>query len=233
MLSAYYRSLFLLAVLLLMVLPACSSTHPDTPSDRRFDAKVSRVVDGDTVEIMYGGNKKETVRLLLVDTPETVHPDKPVQPFGKEASDYTKKQLTGKTVQVELDVSDRDTYGRLLAYLWADGKLFNELLLEQGLARVAYIYPPNVKYVDRFKDVQRKAQQAGIGIWSLENYVQESGFSEKVQVSKPSSTAGDSDSSVTYASCKEVRAAGKAPLRKGEPGYSPAMDGDGDGIACE
>jgi micrococcal nuclease len=237
MLSAQLRNLlYLVLLLLLTILTACSS-EPQDPSGRSFEAKVSRVIDGDTIEIALDQknnlNTKETVRLLLVDTPETVHPEKPVQPFGKEASDYSKKLLTGKTVQVELDVSDRDSYGRLLAYIWLDGKLFNELLIEQGLARVAYIFPPNVKYVDRFQAVQRKAQEAGIGIWSLENYVQDKGFTDHPQAPSAQSDTSAGDSSVTYASCKEVRAAGNAPLRKGEPGYSPKMDGDGDGIACE
>lgn len=85
--------------------------------------------------------KQESVRMLLIDTPETVHPSQPVQPFGKEASDFVKELMPiDKTVQVELDVGERDKYGRLLAYVWVDGKMVNELLLEKGFARVAYIY---------------------------------------------------------------------------------------------
>lgn len=127
---------------------------------------------------MKVNNKEESVRLLLIDTPETVHPDKPVQPFGKEASNYAKSLMPeGSNVQLELDISERDKYGRLLAYVWANGKMVNKLLLEKGLARVAYIYAPNTRYVDEFYEIQKKAQQKGIGIWSLENYVTEDGFS--------------------------------------------------------
>lgn len=145
-------------------------------SYRKFDAKISGHTDGDTIKLDIAG-KQETVRLLLVDTPETVHPTKPVQPFGKEASDFVKELMPiGKAVQVELDVSERDKYGRLLAYLYVDGKMVNKLLLEKGFARVAYIYAPNTRYVDEFQAIQKKAQEKGIGIWSIENYVQEDGF---------------------------------------------------------
>lgn len=99
-----------------------------------------------------------------------------MQPFGPEASQFAKETLEGKEVELEFDVSERDKYGRLLAYVWIDGKMFNEMLLEKGLARVAYVFAPNTKYVDRFYEIQKKAQKEGIGIWSIENYVQEDGF---------------------------------------------------------
>jgi micrococcal nuclease len=211
-----------------------------------IDAKIVKVVDGDTMDILIN-NKKETVRLLLVDTPETVHPTKPVEPFGPEASKFAKETLTGKDIKIEMDVSDRDKYGRLLAYLYIDNKMFNEMLLEKGLARVAYVYPPNIKYVDHFRDIQKKAQVSGIGIWSIENYAQEDGFhpvndkqasnkapQDTIKPTKETSNPViDSSSNVHYKSCTEVKNAGKAPIHKGEPGYSTSLDRDGDGIACE
>ncbi len=139
---------------------------------------VTYVVDGDTLDLIIN-NKEERVRLLLVDTPETKHPSKPVQPFGPEASQFAKDTLEGKEVTIELDISERDKYGRLLAYVWIDGKMFNEMLLEQGLARVAYVYAPNTKYVDQFYEIQKQAQKQGIGIWSIENYATEEGFIEE------------------------------------------------------
>jgi micrococcal nuclease len=248
-------SLWLMLILALLVVWMTSCSTGEQAVSRGFDAKVSRVIDGDTLEIIYGDNKKETIRLLLVDTPETVHPTTPVQPFGPEASQYAKDTLADKKVQIELEVSDRDKYGRLLAYVWIEGRMFNELLLEQGLARVAYVYPPNVKYVDQFREVQKKAQLAGLGIWSIENYALEDGFAEgtaadrmsnngasKAAGSSANNSAGKvavkesdkpAETAIVYANCKEVRAAGKAPLRKGEPGYNSKLDGDGDGIACE
>ncbi len=164
-------------------------TAPEVENKKIIPTKVKRVVDGDTMEVSING-KTETVRLLLVDTPETKHPDKPVQPFGPEASAFAKETLLGKNVKIEIDVSERDKYGRLLVYLWIGDKMFNQMLLEKGLARVAYVYPPNVKYVDQYREVQKRAQQAGIGIWSIENYAQDNGFhaelaSENFGVQKP------------------------------------------------
>lgn len=146
----------------------------------RLQGKVIDVVDGDTMKVIVNG-KEETVRLLLVDTPETVHPSKPVQPFGPEASNYAKEMLTNKDVELELDVRERDKYGRLLVYLYINGQMFNEMLLENGLARLAYVFPPNTKYVDRFLGIEKKAKQEEIGIWSIENYVGEEGFNLKQQ----------------------------------------------------
>lgn len=127
------------------------------------------------MDIQFENGKEERVRLVLVDTPETKHPTKPVQPFGPEASAFTKEMLTGKNVQVELDVQERDQYGRILAYVYIDGKMFNELLLEKGLARVA-VFPPNTRYVDEFYAIQKKAQEAKLGIWSIEDYVTDNGY---------------------------------------------------------
>ncbi|MEN0648975.1 thermonuclease family protein [Caldifermentibacillus hisashii] len=141
----------------------------------RLNGKVTNVVDGDTMDIQFENGKEERVRLVLVDTPETKHPTKPVQPFGPEASAFTKEMLTGKNVQVELDVQERDQYGRILAYVYIDGKMFNELLLEKGLARVA-VFPPNTRYVDEFYAIQKKAQEAKLGIWSIEDYVTDNGY---------------------------------------------------------
>ncbi|EKN68653.1 thermonuclease family protein [Schinkia azotoformans] len=172
-----------LCILLTSLLVGCSAT-----SGVGEKTIVTNVVDGDTLDVMIN-NKEERIRLLLVDTPETKHPSKPVQPFGPEASKFTKDTLEGKEVTVELDVSERDKYGRLLAYIWIDGKMFNEMLLEKGLARVAYVYAPNTKYVDQFYEIQKKAQKQGIGIWSIENYATEEGFiEEKASIKKEPST---------------------------------------------
>jgi micrococcal nuclease len=195
--KAFYKALCLLVIagLLSLGIAACGSsdannnqetnsaasnkveTNPD--GVKLIPATVTNVVDGDTIDVKMN-NKEERVRLLLIDTPETKHPSKPVQPFGPEASEYTKRTLLGKQVGLELDVSERDRYGRLLAYVWLDDKMHNEVLIEKGLARVA-IFQPNVKYVDRFREKQHQAQKKGVGIWSIENYVQEKGFNSNTQ----------------------------------------------------
>ncbi|MEH7333464.1 thermonuclease family protein [Neobacillus drentensis] len=155
-------------------------------------------IDGDTVEVNLNG-KVEKIRMLCVDTPETHHPRLGVQPFGPEASAYTKKILSvGTKIEIEPGIGNgRDKYGRLLAYIYVNGKMFNEMLLDQGLARVAYIYAPNTKYVDEFYAIQKEAQKKGIGIWSIENYAQEDGYhasnaqgtKEKAPASQPGTSA--------------------------------------------
>lgn len=220
-----------------MMLSGCgylqaAPTHAAPTENRMLStAKATKVIDGDTIKVELEG-KEETVRMILVDTPETAHPNKPRQPFGPEAASFTKETLEGKEVKLERDVSQRDRYGRILAYVYVDDQMFNEVLLEKGLARVS-VFPPDVKYADRFREIQKKAQQAKLGIWSIEDYASDKGYDDsKARISaepKPSSR----NEVLFYAKCAEVRAAGKAPLHRGDPGYRSGLDGDGDGIACE
>lgn len=121
--------------------------------------RVVRVVDGDTL-ILDIDNKEERVRLIGVDTPESVHPDasKNVK-AGKIASDFTKSRLEGEYVELEFDVQERDRYGRILAYVWHEGEMFNKLLLKEGYAQVA-TFPPNVKYVEEFTQLEKEAREA-------------------------------------------------------------------------
>lgn len=128
--------------------------------------KVVSVTDGDTFEINYNGTKTK-VRLIGVDTPESVHPNsKKNNEYGEEASKYTKSLLEGKTVKLEFDVSPQDKYGRLLAYVYLEnGEMLNEKLLKEGYAQVA-TYPPNVKYVENFKAIQKEARENKVGFWS-------------------------------------------------------------------
>lgn len=156
-----------------------SSSSYDISSFEEFP--LVSVVDGDTIKILYNGST-ELVRFLLVDTPETNHPTIGQQPYGEEAKAFTKKLLEDqKNVYLEFDVSYRDKYNRLLAYIYTeDGKSVQEELLKNGLARVAYIYEPNTKHVDWFESVQKNAQKQAIGIWSVENYVTDRGYDKSV-----------------------------------------------------
>jgi micrococcal nuclease len=164
-------SVFLLFIFCAVLSGCLSQSHTD-----RIKAKVIEVIDGDTIKVSIGNNL-ETVRFLLVDTPEIHNPRTGVQPFGPEAAEMTKRMLDGKTVELEKDIGDaRDKYGRLLMYVYVDGKSVQETLLAKGLARVAYIFPPNVKYVDAYRKIESEAQLAGVGIWSVENYAGEDGF---------------------------------------------------------
>jgi endonuclease YncB( thermonuclease family) len=126
-------------------------------------ATVQRVIDGDTIEVTIGVTTA-TVRLIGVDTPETVAPGRPVECYGPEASAFTRALLTGKQVVLEKDVSETDRFGRLLRYVWLDGALVNERLVTEGYAQVA-TFPPDVRYAELFLTSQQNARAAGRGLW--------------------------------------------------------------------
>ena len=128
--------------------------------------EVVRVVDGDTVDVSVNGQSVR-VRLIGVNTPETVHPSKPVECFGREASNYTHRMLSGKKVQLELDSSQDtyDAYNRLLAYVYINGDNFNYMLLRNGYA-YEYTYNIPYKYQTEFKHAQRYASSNNIGLWN-------------------------------------------------------------------
>jgi len=139
----------------------------ETKEANELIGTVSNVVDGDTIDVTLASGNEIRVRLIGVDTPETVHPEHGEQPFGREASDYTKQRLTGETVRLELDVQEIDQYGRTLAYVWIDDEHFNATLLKEGYG-VLSTWAPNVKYVDDFVIYQREAREAGSGLWGVE-----------------------------------------------------------------
>jgi micrococcal nuclease len=126
-------------------------------------AVVTGVVDGDTVEVTWPGGR-DRVRLLGVDTPETVHPDRPVECFGPEASAFTKHRLLGRRVTLSFDRVRRDPYGRLLAYVELGGRRFNDELLARGFARLLVI-PPNGVHARAMLDLELAARNAGRGLW--------------------------------------------------------------------
>lgn len=166
------RPLIVLGATAALSVSACSSdraTVPTTsvPTVVEANASVVRVVDGDTVVVDIG-DSRETVRLIGIDTPETVKPDSPVECFGPEASAFTKHLLPeGTAVRVERDVEARDDYGRLLVYLYRadDGTFVNLYLVEQGYATLL-TFPPNVAHVEEFVDAAQAAQQANLGLWA-------------------------------------------------------------------
>ena len=122
---------------------------------------VERVVDGDTVVLADG----RRLRLIGIDTPETVAPGEPVQCFGPEASARTKSLVEGRAVTLEKDVSETDRYDRILRYVYLpDGRMLNEVLVAEGYAR-AIRYPPDVKYAGRFESAEATARDARLGLW--------------------------------------------------------------------
>ncbi len=143
---------------------------------------VTRVIDGDTIEIEGG----ERVRYIGIDTPETVDPRKPVQCFGVEASNKNNELVEGKMVRLEKDVTDRDKYNRLLRYVYVGDTFINLELVKQGFA-YSYSYPPDIKYQDQFVKAQKEAQKAKRGLWNACPVTPES-----ISAPAVSSTPGDS-----------------------------------------
>jgi micrococcal nuclease len=143
-----------------------STGAPTAPSEP--NATVERIVDGDTLVADVDG-VRERVRLLGIDTPESVAENRPDQCYGEEASDHLASLLPpGTPITLILDEETRDQYDRLLAYVVrsADGLFVNLDLLEQGYAGVL-IYAPNDHYDDRFRDAERAAAAAGVGLWGV------------------------------------------------------------------
>jgi micrococcal nuclease len=140
------------------------ATATELPNNRQ-EAKVIRVIDGDTFDI--DGGKR--VRLIGVDTAESVHPDPNRNTeFGNIASSFSKEKLEGNTVYLEKDVSETDRYGRLLRYVYlTDNTFYNEYLVKEGMAKPS-TYPPDVKYADLFVKASQYARENNKGLWAFE-----------------------------------------------------------------
>ncbi len=150
---------FLLATLLAL-LPAPVASQADSAT-----VQVVRVIDGDTIEVCCVFGDRVKVRYIGVDTPETHHPMRGVEPYGKKAAEANRKLVDGKTVRLEFDVQQLDRYGRTLAYVYLeDGTFVNAWLVKNGYAMVMTV-PPNVKHQELFLKLQREAREAGRGLW--------------------------------------------------------------------
>ncbi|MBI2218834.1 MAG: thermonuclease family protein [Candidatus Rokubacteria bacterium] len=151
-----------MVVLVLAVLAAWGSFGGAAPS-RALEGTVVRVVDGDTIHVRLG-DRIEKVRYIGVNTPEVHHPRKGAEPGGREAMRVNRALTDGKRVRLELDVQERDRYGRVLAYVWVGDVMVNAELVSRGYAQVMTV-PPNVRYQDLFIDLQRQARESGRGLW--------------------------------------------------------------------
>lgn len=170
------KKLLFIVLLVVVLLVACSGEAQKASEYPTFEATVKRVIDGDTLLISYEG-KEERVRLLLVDTPESVKEGVEIQPFAKEASNYVKELLPqGTNIEVELGEQERDKYERLLAYIYVDGKMLNEMLIAEGYARVGYVYENNNRHVEQLYEAQEAAKQQKVNIWSIDGYVTDRGY---------------------------------------------------------
>ena len=153
-------AILLLAVVLLVLRPW--ERGPDEGPAAAV-VPVTRVVDGDTIEVRLGG-AIEDVRLIGIDTPETVKPGTPVQCFGPRASRFAKRLLAGRRVRLVFGAERRDAYGRLLAYAYLGRRFVNPVLVRRGLARALTI-PPNDRFAPLLRRLERRAARAGRGLW--------------------------------------------------------------------
>ncbi len=176
-----------LALIILLTLAGCGghqvmlavqapATFADEPGGFE-QAVITRVVDGDTVEVEITGRAEGpaagdaaiedsyTVRLIGIDTPESVRPGTPVECFGKEAAAATAVLLEGAEVRLVKDVEETDRFGRLLRYVYIGDEMANARLVVNGYA-TAYTYPPNVRHAELFVELQRDAREHDRGLWS-------------------------------------------------------------------
>ncbi|WP_239740065.1 thermonuclease family protein [Mammaliicoccus sp. P-M59] len=219
----------------------------------RIPVELAGTVDGDTAKFIYNGSQ-QSFRFLLIDTPETKHPRLGKQPFGQEASDRTKELLTNANkIEVEFDVGGQtDKYQRYLAYIYVDGKMLNEILVREGLAKVAYVYPPNTRYLDQLESVQEKAKEEKLGIWSLgsafednqastqqstteqsaSNNTQSSNRAKSATTQTPNNTSQNAGSEY-YPNCTALRKVYPNGVPSTHPAYNGKLDRDKDNFACE
>lgn len=150
-----------IGIIVLLLMMPCSVFAEEV------EVKLSKCVDGDTARFMIG-KKEYSTRFLAIDTPETKHPKRGVEPYGKEASDYTCRMLKkAKKIVLEYDPNStkEDKYGRKLAWIFVDGELLQKQLVKRGYAKVAYLYG-DYKYTNTLKIIEKKAKVEKIGIWS-------------------------------------------------------------------
>lgn len=136
---------------------------------QKEEVKFESCIDGDTIKIIIN-DKKSTVRFLAIDTPETKHPKKGIEPYGKEASEYTCNRVkNAKKIEIEYDKnsSKTDKYERLLGWIFVDGSLLQKELVQKGYAKIAYLYG-DYTYTDELKKEEEIAKKNKLGIWNLD-----------------------------------------------------------------
>lgn len=142
------------------------SRWTDRAEPFRFEAggsyRVERVVDGDTLLLA----DRTRVRLLGVDTPETKHPDRPVDPLGLQAAEFVRRHVEGRAVRLKFDRERRDRFGRVLAYVYADDLLLNEELIRAGYSRAETHFPYSEQMKRRFRAAEEEAREARRGGWA-------------------------------------------------------------------
>lgn len=205
--------------------------------------KVVNVVDGDTVKLEGG----EVVRYIGIDAPETVHPSKPAQCFGREAGEKNSELVEGKEVRLVKDVSETDKYGRLLRYVYAGDIFVNEYLVRNGYAK-ASSYPPDVKYQDQFRQAEEEARNSKRGLWAdnvcknknTEKAEPEPAPTSETKIIPPNFFEAEPNASLETnqpytCNCRKTcgqMGCAEAQYQLNTCGCS-ARDRDGDGVACD
>lgn len=227
------------------------TTIPTSPKKTTTETNVglfsvTSVIDGDTIKVNIGG-KVETLRLIGIDTPETVDPRKLVQCFGKEASEKAKELLSGKRVKLEADPTqgEYDKYNRLLRYVFLEDETnFNKMMILEGYAH-EYTYVLPYKYQMEFKQAEKDAREAKRGLWADDTCAGDTTVavptthSQTTPSSSPpaaNTTTCDCESN-TY-NCTDFKTHQKAQalfdcckIKKGTDVHN--LDSDSDGVACE
>lgn len=180
--------LIMILILFFSNVTLVSAKKKSTRSNEKIQVTLEKCVDGDTARFMY---KKSNIkaRFLAIDTPESVHPTKKVEPFGKEASKYTCDMLSNaKKIVLEYDInSDKtDKYDRHLVWVFVDDVLLQEELVSNGYAKIKYVYG-DYKYLDELKKEEQIAKENRIGVWSLDD-----------ESSSSNTNASNSDNSASY-----------------------------------
>lgn len=168
----------------------------------RVSVKFEACVDGDTIKVMLD-DKKTTVRFLAIDTPETVHPTKGEQPFGKEASNYTcDKVKNAKKLEIEYDEGSTktDKYNRALGWVFVDDTLLQKDLVSLGYAKVAYLYG-DYRYTEDLKKEESVAKSKKLGVWSLE----EETTTKKTEKTTKKVTESETEDSIINDLLKDIR----------------------------
>ena len=162
--------LLMVSIALSIILVSCKRKPSEItmPTSLEGPYPVTRTVDGDTIVVNINGADTK-IRLIGIDAPESVHPDKEKNTEeGTIASEYMKDLLKGKAVYLEYDSEYKDAYDRVLAYVYLEDKrMVNAILLEEGMAAV-YTVPPNTKYSEYFLGLQKTAREKGKGFWEIE-----------------------------------------------------------------
>jgi micrococcal nuclease len=227
---------------------AVGVTPSGTQSMPGRSATITRVVDGDTVEVRFADGEEDTVRLLGVDTPETelgrVDPPEfegiPANnagrdwlfEWGEKATSFATEALDGREVRVATDpeAGRRGSYGRLLAYIYVNGQNFNRQLIEEGYARM---YDSSFSQRSAFAEAEARARQNDVGLWGFEGAA---GDVRTTAVRPPSSGSGGNDGARSGGDldCSDFGSQQEAQeVLEEAPGDPNRLDGDGDGVACE